>query len=176
MLFELRVNKQEIKITNFYNPQKYKAILDFLLNKFQNRSSLIRRIDFINQVLLSFKKDSIFYSQVRHPKFHYQKKYIVKINGLKDDKKLIKCRNEIKLNNKLIHPNSITTIKQKIKYVIFKLIFNEGRNIQFRGKLDLLGYKFLELKKFSLGKISLGSFKKGDLKLFNKKSFQDLGL
>ena len=34
MLFKLLANKPEIKITNIYNPQKQKVLLDFLLNKF----------------------------------------------------------------------------------------------------------------------------------------------
>tara|TARA_B100000900_G_C20076443_1_gene512231 strand:+ start:232 stop:411 length:180 start_codon:yes stop_codon:yes gene_type:complete len=33
MLDELLTNKPKIKITIFYNPQKQKPILDFLLNK-----------------------------------------------------------------------------------------------------------------------------------------------
>ena len=57
--------------------------------------------------------------------------------------------------------------------MIFKVIFNEVRNRQSRGKLNLLGYKVLELKLFSFGKISLRSFKEGDLKLFNKFVFKD---
>ena len=60
--------------------------------------------------------------------------------------------------------------------MIFKVIFNEGRDRQFRGKLNLLGYKLLELKIVSFGKISHGSFKVGDLKLFNKFVFKDLVL
>ena len=84
----------------------------------------------------------------------------------KDNKKLIKCRNEI--NNKLIYPNSISTIRQKIVYMTFMVIFNEFSNSQFRGKLNLLSYKVLELKIICFGKILLGSFKEGDLKLFNK--------
>ncbi len=66
------------------------------------------------------------------------------------------------------HPYSITTIKKKIEYMISKLIFNEGRNSQFRRKGFLLGYEVLELRIVSLGKISLGNCKEGDLKLFNK--------
>ena len=52
--------------------------------------------------------------------------------------------------------------------MISKVIFNEERNRQLRGKGILLGYKVLELRIVILGKISLGTFKKGDLKLFNK--------
>ena len=87
---------------------------------------------------------------------------------MKDNKKLIKRGNEIKLNNKLIHPNLITTIRQIIVYMIFMVIFNEFSNCQFRGKLNLLSYKVLELKTICFGKILLGSFKQGNLKLFNK--------
>ena len=76
--------------------------------------------------------------------------------------------NQITLENKLIPPYSVITIRQKIEYMIFKVIFNEGRNIQFRGKLNLLGYKVLELKIVSFWKISLVSLKEDDLKLFNK--------
>ena len=101
------------------------------------------------------------------PKFT-AKKYIVKIRILKDNKKLIKFRNEIKLDNKLIQANSITIIRQKIEHMIFMVIFNECSNRQFRGKLNLLGYIVLELKIICFGKILLGNFKEGDLKLCNK--------
>ena len=161
-------NKPKIKITTFYNPQKQKAILDFLLNKFQKRSFLIWRIDFLLRVLSLFKNNDVIYHQGGHPKFNSQKKYIVKINCLKCIKKLIKWRNEITFDNKLIHLYAITTIRQKIEYMIFMVIFNEFSNRQFRGKLNLLGYKVLELKIICFGKILLGSFKEGDLKLFNK--------
>ena len=174
MFNALLVNKPKIRITTFYNPQKLKTILDFLLSKFQKRSLLIRSIDFFRQVLSLFKNEDVIYHQGEDPKFHYQKKYILKINSLKDDKKFIKWRNEIKLDNKLIQPYSITIIKQKIEYMIFKVIFNEGRDSQFRGKLNLLGYKLLELKIVIFWKISLGSFKEVDFKLFNKFVFKDI--
>ena len=153
MLDTLLANKQKIKFNIFY-PQKQRAILDFLLNKFQKRSFLIRRIDFPRGVISLFKNEDFIYNQGGDSKFHY--------------KKFIKWRNEIKLKYKLVHPYSNTTIKQKIEYVIFKVIFNVGRNRHFRGKLNLLGYKVLELKIICFGKILLGSFKEGDLKLFNK--------
>ncbi len=176
MLNGLLANKPKIKISTFYNPQNQRKILDFLLNKFQKRSVLIRRIDCLRRVLSLFKNEGVIYHLGGHPKFHYQKKYIVKINSFKDYKKFIKWRNEIKLDNKLIHPYSITTIKKKIEYIIFKVIFNEGRDNQFRRKLNLLDYKALELKIVSLGKISFRSFKEGDLKLFNKFIFKGISL
>ena len=74
------------------------------------------------------------------------------------------------------HPYSSTTINKKIEYMIFKAIFNEGRNRQFRRKVILLGYEVLELRIISFGKISFGSFKEGDLKLFNKFVFKDIVL
>ena len=52
--------------------------------------------------------------------------------------------------------------------MIFKVIFNEGRNRRFKGKLNILGFKVLELKIVSFWKISLVSLKEDDLKLFNK--------
>ena len=168
MLGALLANKPKIKVAIFYNLQKQKAILDFLLNKFQKRSFLIRRIDYLRRVQSLFKNKNVIYLQGGYPKFHHQKKYIVKIDSLKDDKKLIKWRNQIKLENKLIHQHSITTIKQKIEYMIFKEIFNEGKNSRFRGKLNILGFKVLELKIVSFWKISLVSLKEYDLKLFNK--------
>ena len=95
---------------------------------------------------------------------------------MKEGKKLIKWRNEIRIDNKLTHLYSITTIKKKIEYMIFKVVFNEGRNRQFRRKVILLGYKVLELKIVSLGEISLGSSKEGNLKLFNRFVFKDIVL
>ena len=57
--------------------------------------------------------------------------------------------------------------------MIFKVIFNEVRNMQFRRKVILLAYKVLELRIVSFGKISLERFKEGDLKLFNKFVFKN---
>ena len=174
MLDELFVKKPKIKIAIFYNPQKHKAILDFLLNKFQKRSSLIWRLDFFGEVLSLFKSYGLTYHQGVNSKFNYKKKYIIKINSFKDDKKLIKWRNEIKLDNKFKHLYSITTIKKKIEYMIFKVILNEGKNSLFRRKAILLGYKVLELRIVSFWEKSLGSSKKCDLKLFNKFVFKGL--
>ena len=175
MLDTLLANKQKIKFNIFY-PQKQRAILDFLLNKFQKRSFPIRIIDFLRRFLSLFKNNGVIYYQGVYPKFHYPKKYIVKINNFSVIKKLIKWRNEITFDNKLIHLYAITTIRQKIEYVIYKVIFNEGINKEFREKLKLLCYKVLELKIISFGKISLGSFKEGDLRLFNKFVFKEIEL
>ena len=176
MLDVLLSNKPKIKITSFYNPQKQKAILDFLLNKLQKRTFLIRRIDFLRRVLSLLKNEDVIYHQGADPNFHKKKIYIVKINSLKDDQKFIKWRNQIKFDNKLINSYSITNIKQKIEYMIFKMIFNEGRDRQFRKKLNFLVCKVFKLKIVSFGKTSLGSFKEGDLKLFNKFVFKDVVL
>ena len=96
------------------------------------------------------------------------------MNSSKHNKKFIKWRNKIKLDYKLFHPYSTKAIKQKIEYMIFKVIFNEGRDSQFRGNLNLLGYKVLELKTVGFGEISLESFKESDLKLLNKFIFKDI--
>ncbi len=80
------------------------------------------------------------------------------------------------LENKFIPPYSVIIIRQKIEYIIFKIIFNEGRNRKFREKLNLLDYKVLELKIINFWEISLGSFKVDDLKLFNKFVFKDIEL
>ena len=174
MLDALLGNKPKIKITIFYNPQKQKAILDFLLNRFQKRSFIMRRIDFLRRVISLLKNEEVIYHKGGDPKFHYKKKYIGKMNSSKDNKKFIKWRNEIKLDYKLFHPYSTKAIKQKIEYMIFKVIFNEGRDRQFRGNLNLLGYKVLELKTVGFGEISLESFKESDLKLLNKFIFKDI--
>ena len=174
MLDSLLAIKPKIKITTFYNPENQKAIFDFLLNKFQKRCFLKRRIDFLRRVLSLFKNKDIIYYQGGEPKFHYQKKYFFKINSLKDDKKFVKGRNEITLDNNLIYPYLITTIKQKIEYMFLKVIFNEDRDRQYRGKLNLSGYKVFELNIVGFWKISLGSFKERDLKLFNKFVFKDI--
>ena len=176
MLDALLANKSKINITIFYNTQKQKAILDFLFNKFKERFFLLRRMDFLRLVQSLFKNDGAIYPQGAIPSFITPKKNIVKINSSKDYKKLIKWRNEIKLDNKLINSYTITTIKQKIEYVIFKVPFNNDRDRQFRGKLHLLGYKVLELKIVSFGKISLGSLKEGDLKLSSKFVFKNIVL
>ena len=176
ILDTLFANKPNIKISIFYNLQKQKAILDFLLNKFQSRFFLISIINLLCRVLLYFKNDCGIYRKGGYPEFHYIKKYIVKINSLNDYKILIKCRNQIRLDNKLIYPYSITTFKQKIEYMIFKVIFNERRNRQFRRELNLLGHKVLDFNIVCFGIIILEFFKEGDLKLFNKFVFKDLVL
>ena len=174
MLDALLAIKPKFKITIFYNPQKHKAILDFLHNKFQKRSFLIRRIDFLIESYYYLKMMALFIIKKDIPNF-ITKKYIVKMKSLKNDKKLIKWMNQIKLDNKFIPPYLIKIIKQKIVYMIFKEFFNEGRNRQqYRENLNLLSYKILELKIVGFGKISLGSIKEVDLKLFNKFVFKDI--
>ena len=75
MLDALFVNKPKIKITILYNPQDQKAILDFLLNKFQKISFLITRLDSFLGVVSLFKSDGVIYHQEVNPKFHYKKIY-----------------------------------------------------------------------------------------------------
>ena len=78
MLDSLLSNKPKIKITTFYNPQNQKAILDFLLNKFQKRCFLKRRIDFIRRVLSLFKNEDVIYYQGGEHNLHYQKNISLK--------------------------------------------------------------------------------------------------
>ena len=77
MLNPLLANKPKIKITTFSNPQK--VILDFLLNSFQKRSFLIRRMDFLRRVISSFKNEDVIYHQGSDPKFNYKKNLFLKI-------------------------------------------------------------------------------------------------
>ena len=77
MLCALLENKPEIKINIFY-PQKQRAILDFLLNKFQKRSFQIMRIDFLCRFLSLLKNYGVIYHQGEHPKFHYKKNISLK--------------------------------------------------------------------------------------------------
>ena len=78
MLDALLANKPKIKITIFYNPQKQKAILDFLLNRFQKRSFIIRKIDFLLRVISLLKNEEFIYHRGGDPKFHYKKNILLK--------------------------------------------------------------------------------------------------
>ena len=79
MLGTLLANKPKIKVAIFYNLQKQKAILDFLLNKFQKRSFLIRRIDYLRRVQSLFKNKNVIYLQGGYSKFHHQKNISLKL-------------------------------------------------------------------------------------------------
>ena len=78
MLDALLANKPKIKITIFYNPQKQKAILDFLLNRFQKRSFILKKTDFLLRVISLLKNQEVIYNKGGDPKFHYKKIILLK--------------------------------------------------------------------------------------------------
>ncbi len=160
-------------ITSLIDPQGRMTIKHFLKGiKF--RIYPVGRLDYDSEGLLLLTNDGELAYRVMHPGSEIEKTYMVKIEGLIEDKNIEKLKKGIKIDGKLAVPANVHLVKKLKANSWIKITLKEGRKRQIRKMLERVGHPVIRLIRIAIDGVKLGELKPGQLRPLTKEEIATL--
>lgn len=140
-----------------------KVVTDLLEDDVRERVYPIGRLDYDTSGLLLLTNDGEFANHLMHPRYHVDKTYIAKVEGILTTEEIRKLENGIKLKG-------YTTAKAKVRIMskdkkknssIVRMVIHEGHNHQVKNMFDAVGHKVEKLSRESYDFLTLDGLVSG---------------
>lgn len=122
----------------------------------------VGRLDKDTTGLLLFTTDGELGFRLLHPRFHVEKSYLAKVEGLVVEDALDSLREGIELDDGPTRPATVMVLATAEDHSHVKITISEGRKRQVRRMFSAIGYPVLSLHRVSFGPISLDDLPEGE--------------
>ena len=113
-------------------------------------------------------------NRLTHPKYHIDKVYRLKVQGLVRADQLQRLRTGVLLEDGMTSPATITIVKKHPENSTLDMTIHEGRNRQIRRMCLAVGIRLLSLQRIKIGPISIGNLGDGKYRALTQKEVQTL--
>lgn len=155
------LNKPVGYITTVSDEFGRKKVIDLLLG-IKERVYPVGRLDYDTSGLLLLTNDGDLAYRITHPKYEKSKKYIAKVSGIPNEKKLQEFRDGLQIEDYITSKAKVDILDIAEKNAILEITIHEGKNRQVRKMCSKIGHPVIELRRVEIGKIKLGDTKEGE--------------
>ncbi|GEO77781.1 pseudouridylate synthase, 16SrRNA-specific [Companilactobacillus mindensis DSM 14500] len=126
-----------------------KVVTDLLEDDVRERVYPIGRLDYDTSGLLLLTNDGEFANHLMHPRYHVDKSYVAKIEGVLTTEEIKHLEKGIKLKGYTSARAKVTVMsKDKKKHTsLVRIIIHEGHNHQVKNMFDAVGHKVEKLSR-----------------------------
>lgn len=160
-------------ITSLIDPQGRPTVKDFI-KSIKFRVYPVGRLDYDSEGLLLLTNDGELAYKIMHPSSEIEKTYLVKVDGLIEEKTIEKLRKGMKLEGRLVVPVSVNLIRHLKANSWLRITLHEGRKRQIRKMLERVGHRVLRLIRISINGLKLGELKPGQLRPLTREELEKL--
>ena len=159
----LMLNKPVKCVTALKDPEERTTVKDYMKGV-KATVFPVGRLDYNSEGLLIMTNDGELANAVLHPKHKVPKTYLVKVNGLPDDKDIEKLQKGIKLEDGITAPAKVRRIRETDLNSWIEITIYEGKRRQIRRMLERIKHPVMRLRRtkvagLTLGRLPLGSFR-----------------
>lgn len=124
----------------------------------------VGRLDYDTSGILLMTNDGKLANQLTHPKYHFEKTYVAKVEGIPTNDQLEKLRHGIRIDRKLTSPAKTKVLSSDLekKSAIIELTIHEGRNHQVKKMFEKIGHPVTKLKREKYGFLTLDGLQSGE--------------
>ena len=169
----LLLNKPRGYLSTVRDPQGRPTVMDLLKNV-KRRIYPVGRLDFDAEGLLLLTNDGDLAHLFSHPRFSIPKTYLVKVAGVPEEKKLIRLRRGLRLEDGEARAVSCSLIRQREKNSWVRVVVTEGRNHLVKRMFSAIGHTVLKLKRIEYGPIQLGDLPFGQFRYLTPEEVEKL--
>ena len=159
----LLLNKPRGYLSAVKDPKGRPTVMD-LLKKVKYRVYPVGRLDFDAEGLLLLTNDGDLAYALTHPKFSIHRTYLVKVIGIPEEKKLLRLKRGIMLEDGKASVVSFNVLRQGEKNSWVRVVVTEGRNHLVKRMFSVIGHSVLKLKRVEFGTIQLGDLPFGQFR------------
>jgi 23S rRNA pseudouridine2605 synthase len=169
----LLLNKPRGYLSTVKDPKGRPTIMDLLKNVHW-RIYPVGRLDFDAEGLLLLTNDGDLAHLLSHPKFSVPKTYLVKVAGVPEEKKLIRLKRGVMLEDGEAKAVSCSLVRQREKNSWVRVVVAEGRNRLVKRMFSAIGHTVLKLKRVEYGPIQLGDLPFGQFRYLKPEEAEKL--
>ncbi len=169
----LMLNKPEGIVSTVSDEKGRRTVINILPAKYRGyRLYPVGRLDIDTTGLLLLTNDGNLTYRLTHPKFEYEKEYLVAIKGNLNADEKQQLQRGILLEDGMTHPAKIREIN--LPNFNYSVTIHEGRKRQVRRMFERLRYTVVALKRIRIGNLNLGDLKEGEVRLLSAKEINVL--
>jgi pseudouridine synthase len=169
----LLLNKPRGYLSTVKDPKGRPTIMDLLKNA-PWRIYPVGRLDFDAEGLLLLTNDGDLAHLLSHPRFSVPKTYLVKVAGVPEEKKLIRLKRGVMLEDGEAKAVSCSLVRQREKNSWVRIVVTEGRNRLVKRMFSAIGHTVLKLKRVEYGPIQLGDLSFGQFRYLKPEEMEKL--
>jgi 23S rRNA pseudouridine2605 synthase len=164
----LMLNKPEGVVSTVSDEKRRRTVIDILPAKYKRyRLYPAGRLDIDTTGLLLLTNDGDLTYCLTHPKFEYEKEYLVAIKGSLNAEEKQQLLRGILLEDGITHPAKIRNIN--LPPYNYSITIHEGKKRQVRRMFERLRYTVIALKRIRIGNLTLENLKEGEVRLLSVK-------
>ncbi|WP_125767901.1 pseudouridine synthase [Companilactobacillus furfuricola] len=140
-----------------------KVITDFLKEDVEERVYPIGRLDYDTSGLILLTNDGEFANQLMHPRYHVDKTYFAKIEGVLTTEEIKKLESGIKFKDYKSAPAKAKVLSKDAKKntSLVRLTIHEGHNHQVKNMFQAVGHAVTKLSREKYGFLTLDGLVSG---------------
>jgi 23S rRNA pseudouridine2605 synthase/16S rRNA pseudouridine516 synthase len=171
----LLLNKPREYLSTVRDPGGRPTVMD-LIRRVKWRVYPVGRLDFDAEGLLLLTNDGDLTHTLSHPRFTIPRTYWVKVGGVPDEKKLIRLKKGVMLEDGKASVVSYRILRQREKNCWIQVVVTEGRNRLVKRIFSAIGHPVLKLKRVEFGPIRLGNLPIGQFRYLTPEEMMKLKL
>lgn len=169
----LLLNKPRNYLSTVKDPQGRPTVMD-LLKGVKGRVYPLGRLDFDAEGLLLLTNDGDLAYHLSHPKFSIRRTYWAKVEGIPDQKVLMRLKRGVMLEDGEAKVVSAHLLRQMEKHSWVEAVVTEGRNHLVKRMFSAIGHPVRKLKRVGYGPIRLGDLPVGQFRPLADEEIEDL--
>ena len=155
----LKMNKPKGYACTASDERGRKTIFDLLESDV--RLFNVGRLDYDTEGLLLLTNDGDFANLVTHPKYHFEKEYIVTAEGEVKEGDLAVLRKGVVIDGQRMPTARVKLLSFDGKWSKVSVVIDEGQNHQVRRMFEAIGKDIKLLKRVRIGDVHLGGLYRG---------------
>ena len=163
----LKMNKPKGYACTASDERGRKTIFDLLESDV--RLFNVGRLDYDTEGLLLLTNDGDFANLVAHPKYHFEKEYIVTAEGEVKEGDLAVLRKGVVIDGQRMPTARVKLLSFDGKWSKVSVVIDEGQNHQVRRMFEAIGKDIKLLKRVRIGDVHLGGLYRGKTKPMTEK-------
>jgi 23S rRNA pseudouridine2605 synthase len=160
----LKFNKP-IKFITSHKKQNNKPIIFDIINLKYRNYKTAGRLDFYSEGLLILTSNGEIARNLELPKNKFKRVYEVSVNGVLNEKKLLRISKGAKINDLSYRPFNYQILSEQKKSIKLKLTLEEGKNREIRNIMSFLDLNIVKLKRTEYGPFKLNTLKTRQLEM-----------
>ena len=169
----LLLNKPRGYLSTVKDPKERPTVMD-LLGRVKWRIYPVGRLDFDAEGLLLLTNDGDLAHILSHPRFSISRTYLVKVGGVPDERKLIRLKRGVVLEDGEARVVSFSILRRGEKNSWIRVVVTEGRNRLVKRMFSAIRHPVLKLKRIEFGPIKLGELPIGQFRYLNSEEMKSL--